>query len=109
MRTACQSLSVEVEAVDHATKVLVVHGEADILTAPHLAACLHAVVVQGPERLVIDLADMSFLDCAGARAIAGAQKHLSAQGGQLLLRRPRPIVRKVLDIMGLDGPYVVDA
>jgi anti-anti-sigma factor len=62
-----EPFSVEVTHIGEPTTVVTVHGEVDIATLPVLADCLLRVVASGPERLVIDLADMGFLDCAGPR------------------------------------------
>jgi anti-anti-sigma factor len=52
----------------HGDQVMVaVHGEIDFVAAPALSARLGEVIeVAKPRRLILDLAGVPFLDCAGA-------------------------------------------
>ena len=47
-------------------------GELDITTATPLTRRLLAVAAQGPERLVLDLTGLVFVDVAGARTLDAA-------------------------------------
>jgi anti-anti-sigma factor len=60
-----------------------------------------------PERLVIDMAQVSFIDCAGARAILGAQQHLP-DGQRPVLRHAGPEVLRLLNLTGLDEQFRFD-
>lgn len=91
---------------DQAT--VVVHGEIDFFTAPALSARLGEVIdVAKPRRLILDLADVPFLDCAGARAIAGVRAALP-ECCQVVLCSLRPSPRRVFQITGLWQGCVVD-
>jgi anti-anti-sigma factor len=60
---------------DQAT--VAVLGEIDFFTAPALSVRLDEVIdIARPRRLIVDLAGVPFLDCAGARAVAGARAAL---------------------------------
>ena len=84
------------------TATVVISGELDLLAAPSLAAHLEQILSGRPQRLVLDLARVSFIDCAAARVIAGPEGSLP--GGQRpVIRRPSPVVRRVLELTGLDG------
>jgi anti-anti-sigma factor len=102
--------SVDVIWLGTTTAVVFVHGDLDIVTAPLLQDFLAAAVARGPERLVLDLAETTLLDVAGAREIEHAYDMLSIDGGtcQFILRQPRPIVRTVLEIVGLDRSCAIE-
>ena len=77
-------------------------GELDIATAPGLMERLLKVAKAHPERLVLDLGSLVFVDVAGARAL-DATHHLLEAVCPVILRQPRPSVRKVFELTGLDG------
>jgi anti-anti-sigma factor len=77
------------------------HGELDIVSADSLADAL--VEVAG-STLVVDLSDLTFMDCSGIDALMLARNRILATGrGLLVVTRPTAIVRKALEILGLGG------
>lgn len=82
--------------------VVRVNGDVDLLTAPALAGVLGGLVDQGEVNLVIDLAEVGFLDAAGIRVIVAVSTRLGSVGGSLLLRSPHAQVRRVLEIVALE-------
>ena len=87
---------------DGVVATVTVAGELDTATAPALTNRLLAVGAEHPERLVLDLTGLVFVDVAGARALDAAHKALEAQC-RVILRGPRPSARKVLGLTGLLG------
>ena len=87
--------------------VITVRGELDVTTVPVLSACLAEVAAESPARLVLDLAALTFADCAGARVIACAGSILSP-GSAVVLRSPAPSVRRVLELTGLAERCLID-
>jgi anti-sigma B factor antagonist len=85
-----------------------IHGEVDVATAPQMATCVRSVIEQQSEKLTLDLADMSFMDCSGVSVIAYALRE-SPKGFEVILRHPRPLIRTVLELTGMDGPCVIEA
>ena len=81
------------------TAVLTVTGDLDLITRPVLADRLSEVLSTSPRRLVLDLAGAGFMDCGSARMVAGAGRFLPA-GGRLIIRHPRPVIRRVLELTG---------
>lgn len=53
--------------------------------------------------LVLDLADVTFIDSAGMRALLIVRESLASSGRALRLRRVTPEVRRLLDLVGLTG------
>ena len=87
--------------------VLRLAGELDLATADQLRARLaDAAAVR---RVVVDLAGLDFLDVAGLNTLLEANRNLAAHGGRLLLRRPRPMVLRMLGLLGLDDAVEIQA
>jgi anti-anti-sigma factor len=88
------------------TLTVTIRGELDASTAQALSESLEQVLREGPRNLVLDLAEVGFMDCAAARAMARA---CNARPDRpcLILRRPRPIVRRLLSLTGLDAQCTV--
>ena len=55
-----------------------------------------------PQALVIDLSDVSFLDCSGIGVLMRAYTRQRAHGGRLEVRSARGLPRRVLAIAGVD-------
>ena len=81
--------------------VVYVGGELDVATAPLLGAELDALVERGSCRLVIDLADLKFLDASGLRVLVHTRKLAAQHGGWLRLVRVQPKARRVLELTRL--------
>ncbi|MEU0491288.1 STAS domain-containing protein [Nocardiopsis sp. NPDC006139] len=88
--------------------VVSVEGEIDLATVPGLRARLAAAArEEGCECLVVDLAGVGFLDASGVGALVAARRAMNARGGRLVLARPRPVVSRVLGILGLDRVFEI--
>jgi anti-anti-sigma factor len=86
---------------------LVVSGELDAATMSVLSHRLAQVAARRPRRLVFDLAQVGFIDCAATRLIASAAGFLPA-GGRPVLRHPSPAVRRILDLTDLAAACEVE-
>lgn len=82
-------------------EVLRISGEIDLSTAPRLAAALDRALVPGLP-LIADMTDVGFIDSAGTRVLAVADRTAADQGGRLLIV-PSDFVARVLEIAGF-GP-----
>jgi anti-sigma B factor antagonist len=85
-----------------------VAGEIDLYTAPRLhaelaAALAGAVAVQ----LVVDMSGVEFCDSTGMNVLLAAQRQARDGGGDLQLSGPRPAIRKVLQLTGLETVFTV--
>jgi anti-anti-sigma factor len=79
---------------------VVLSGEFDVMSECFLADCLTHVRRERPRRLVFEAAQVTFIDCASARLIAGTEGWLPA-GVKPVIVRPSPVVRRVLRATGL--------
>ena len=85
-------------------------GELDLATGDALRSRLCGVVEAdpAPERVVLDVTGLDFVDAAGISVLLGAQRSLSARGGELVLRSPSRIVRRVVQVLELDSVLPVE-
>ena len=58
---------------------------------------------------MVDLQHLQFIDSSGLGALVRGAKLARAAGGYLRLRAPKPAVRKVLQITGLDRIFEIVA
>jgi anti-sigma B factor antagonist len=75
--------------------VVTLRGEFDVTTTPDDVRALMAPSVSGPQ-IVVDLADLAFMDCGSLRELASARARSRRAGGDLVLVHPQPIVLRLL-------------
>lgn len=80
--------------------VLAPAGELDLSVAPRLRALLGAAHRPGAD-VVLDLADVVFLDSSALAVVLSAEQRLRGSGGTLRLVNVADEVRRVLRICGL--------
>jgi anti-anti-sigma factor len=86
------------------TARVAVIGEVDVATAPALCDVLLDVLQEQTYVLLdVDLAGVTFLDCAGVAALVAVRNAAVRAGRQLRVSHPRPIVGRVLGLTGLHG------
>jgi anti-sigma B factor antagonist len=86
-----------------------VGGEIDLATGPQLQAVLVELVDRGFYQLIVDLAQVTFLDCAGIRVLVDALRRVHQDGGSLRLVRPTRRVERVLALTGMTTVFPIDA
>lgn len=85
-----------------AFRLVRLHGELDCATTSDLAMVLSALLGEGVDTVVIDLAGLTFLDLAGARMLGTASVLFEKRGGEVVLLAPRAAARRVLQWVGLE-------
>jgi anti-sigma B factor antagonist len=86
---------------------MAISGEIDLYTAPRLQAEFSRLLENGPDRVVIDMSGVEFCDSTGMNVLLSALKRMRERGGVLEVAAPRPAVRKILQVTGLDSVFVV--
>lgn len=94
-------IAIEVDA-GPATTTVYIDGELDLVTKPFFAERLALVLRNNPRRLVLDMERTSFMDCGCAQVIAATTRSLPADAC-LVIRRPGPGIRRVLELTGTDA------
>ena len=77
-----------------------VAGELDIASSPALAEELQGLVGSGKGPVILELADLTFLDSTGLRVLIDAAQKLG-ESGDLVLRNPTRAATEVLEIAGV--------
>jgi len=80
--------------------VVTIHGDLDIVTSPGLDDCLTELETSH-DRIILDLADVDFLDTSALAVIVGHWKKAESAGGMLGLAGARYRYTKTLWITGL--------
>jgi len=80
--------------------VITIRGDLDIVTSPQLDECLNEAE-STHTRIILDLADVDFLDTSALAVIVGHWKRAEAAGGTLALAGARYRYTKTLWITGL--------
>jgi anti-sigma B factor antagonist len=75
--------------------VVALRGELDVCTIGSVAPAFAASAASGAD-IVVDLADVAFMDCCSLRELASARAQARRTGGELMLAGPQPIVQRLL-------------
>ena len=86
--------------LDAAGSVLVSEALGEVVR-DHRSGDHHEPGADPPVRVVVDLAETSFLDSTGVRALMRAQASVEGSGLQFRLRHARPSIRQVLELAQL--------
>jgi anti-sigma B factor antagonist len=87
--------------------VLKARGEIDVATSPRLREHMTQLIEPGLELLIVDLAEVSFIDSTGLGVLVGAMRNVRAGGGDLRLVVTQPQIIKLLELTGLDETFKV--
>ncbi len=82
--------------------LVTVRGDFDLQVAERVTNELIEVESRGPELLVIDLSDLSFLDSSGMGVIAAAQGRAAEAGRRLVVVKPSAPVKSAFQLSGLE-------
>jgi anti-sigma B factor antagonist len=82
------------------------HGELDIETAPRLDGCLTPFEGDGVSAIVLDLRDLTFLDCSGLHALLRARDHATTNQHRLVLVGASASARRLFEITRTE--YLLD-
>jgi anti-anti-sigma factor len=101
--TEVVSLRLCASPVIHGTVRLAVTGEVDLGTADPLREAMTRLMGDGQvTRLVVDFADVSFLDAAGIAALLAGYRYAEGRGITFTVVNCRPKPLRVFEILALD-------
>ena len=95
------------EPIDSERHVLAVRGEIDLFTAPELKQKLTDAIEGGKSRIVVDLAQTTFLDSTALGVLIGAVKRLRTREGALVIVNIDQNIAKTFEITGLDQIFTI--
>jgi anti-anti-sigma factor len=99
-------LRVELRAL--ATAVLHLDGRLDLASASHFRNQINSVLVDGVSVIIVDLAEVTFVDSSGLGAIVAGLKAARQAGGDLRIAAPQEQMLSLLELTNLSSvlrPY----
>ncbi len=93
---------IEEQSPKPAVRILAVHGDVDLHSAPELRERIRGAIDEGANTLVVDLSATTLIDSTSLGVLLGGMKRLREQDGEIRLVVPRPEVRRVFEITMLD-------
>lgn len=102
-----KQMSDHVEVVDGGTRLVILRGELDAHDAPRLRTTFADTVERAPAgtRVVLDLAQVSFLDSTVLGSIVGLLRRVREADGELRVVLPRPPAVRIFEVTGLDAVF----
>jgi anti-sigma B factor antagonist len=86
------------EKRDDGALVLTLRGDLDMAAEEVLGPLLRRDLPAGVHEVVVDLAEVGFLDSTGVRLLLEGRERALGHGAVLTVRNPRPVVLHVLRI-----------
>jgi anti-anti-sigma factor len=90
------AVQIDTQVDPSGTQIVTLRGELDSSNATSLVTAVASITAQRPQRLIFDLAGLSFMDSAGIAVLINTATKTSVS-----LRNPSPIIRRVLGATGL--------
>lgn len=87
--------------------LLSIEGELDHHTFDTLTEAIREVVDGGCFRLILDLSQVKHVSSSGIGVLVATLAEVRGSQGDLVLLRPHPAVKEVLDALGLAGAITV--
>ncbi len=91
------------ERSEQGVTIFKIDGRVDSNGAVDLDLALQTTVNEGSYRLILDMAEVRYINSAGLRTLADILTQSKQNGGDLKLVALNPKVRRVLEIVGFDN------
>ncbi|MXG91193.1 STAS domain-containing protein [Nocardioides flavescens] len=95
-------MELDVRTDERGVGVVVPRGRLNMVSARSLRDALDTLVNDGTHRIVVDLAETTFMDSSGLGALIAGLKTARQAGGDLRIARPTPAVTTVFELTNLD-------
>ena len=83
------------------THQMILAGRMDGTGTERVAADFTAFIATRPSRVIIDMREVPFLSSIGIRLLLSSAKALKQHGGRMVIAGAQPLVREVLEIVGI--------
>src|SRR5579859_841533 len=80
--------------------IVAISGDVDVVTEAQLQQSLLRIIRQCPAKLMLDVSGVSFMDCAGLRAILLTRRRAEMRGVFLGLIATSAAVRRIAELTG---------
>jgi anti-sigma B factor antagonist len=78
--------------------LLRLEGELDMAAAPAIRGAIDAARAEGRAPVVLDFAEVTFVDSAALRELLEGDERLRADGAELVVAAPRRVVARLLEL-----------
>jgi len=97
-----------ISSESHAEGVtLRVHKDIDLSSSPGLRAALMELLKKKPQRVMIDLSQVGFMDSSGVATLVEALRQQRAHSGKMVLFGMNPRVKSIFEISRLDSLFTI--
>jgi anti-sigma B factor antagonist len=83
-------------------QMIALTGEADLLGAPSILAAVKDASAGGPELIVVDLRNLTFIDSSGLQALITGLELCRARGHELRIIRGPENVQRLFELTGMN-------
>jgi anti-anti-sigma factor len=83
-------------------------GEVDLTTAHLVEDALSPALDLRCTRLIMDLADVEFMDSSGLRVLVVTRNALDERGAEMVIVDAKDHVRRVFELSGLSGAFTFE-
>ena len=80
--------------------IVAVSGEVDVCTEGPLQQVLLRIMRERSARIFLDVSGVSFMDCAGLRALLTTRRRIELRGGCMRLIATSAAVRRIIELTG---------
>jgi len=87
--------------------LLVLAGEIDLATSGQFRDAIEGALAAPGSSVVIDMTDVTFMDSTMLRELLRAHKEIDAGGGRLVIAGAQAAVRRLLELTGTSGLFVM--
>jgi anti-sigma B factor antagonist len=98
-------ISLKHEDPDARTRVIVASGEVHVSTANAVSEAINAALAGGRTAIVLDLADVGFIDSTGLSVLLNGLRRITRARGRLALVCTSPTVLRLFAITKLDTTF----
>src|SRR5438477_12419858 len=99
--------SSNITSLNSPSNVVPPKGEIELHVSPTVTAALTEVLDQKPERLVVDLSEVTYIDSAGLAALIQAMQKVEGYGRKFMLSGLQETVRSIFEISRLDQVFQI--
>ena len=85
--------------------VLPLEGEIDLHVSPKVDAALQILIEKKPEKLIVDLSRVTYIDSSGLAVLIGAIKDVEGHGGKFALAGLQEAVALTFEVARLDQVF----
>ena len=100
-------LELSEQSLEQDTHVITVRGELDVGSAGPFTRALNAAV-EARRCVVLDFADLTFIDSTGMMVLLGGLRRVERGGGCLVVACTNPTVLRIFALTGMDKTFSIE-